>query len=121
VGRADQGNPLVEHKGKLYLEAKVQAADSVYLLDGREVKDEFTLADIKRWVRPKGPEGGRQGVERPVVLRDVALSNVEEIHWKRSRFRVVEREALFAPFVAVGYAMPPADLEVTQTVIGMTV
>jgi hypothetical protein len=69
-------SPFVEHKGKLYLETKVQNVyGTQYLLDGKEV----TKDEIREWLRPKPEEGARQGVENPVILRDFSLESIREI------------------------------------------
>ena len=69
------GTPLIEHKGKYYLECKVERViDNHYLLDGEPADDEVVepyLAQRK--------SSSRQGVDKTVILIDVSLENIETI------------------------------------------
>ena len=70
-----QGTPLVENKGSLYLECKIQRVlETYYTLDG----DEFSAEDLQPWLR-KPSQADRQGVDAPVVLRDIKLENILEV------------------------------------------
>lgn len=69
-GHRIHGTPLVEHKGKFYLEMKVQHATCRYFIGNVEVNH----ADISPWLRPHSPH--RQGVSREIILRDYALENI---------------------------------------------
>lgn len=75
-GQRIKGTPFVEHKGKTYLELKVERAISTeYLLDG-EVVDKSV---IEEWLPKRKPEGERQEVDRPIILRDYDLANIKAI------------------------------------------
>jgi len=75
-GQRIKGTPFVEHKGKTYLELKVERALSTeYLLDG-EVVDKSV---IEEWLPKRKPEGERQEVDRPIILRDYDLANIKAI------------------------------------------
>lgn len=77
VKRADGGlSPLVEHKGRVYLEIKVERSlgSTYYDASGTE----RTYAEL-RGILPKAKESSRQEVENPVILRDYALANIREI------------------------------------------
>lgn len=67
--------PTVEHKGKKYLELKVQRSLGYGFYRGNErIPSEEVLPHIRQKV-----EGRRQEVERPVILRDYALENIKAI------------------------------------------
>jgi len=84
-GERIKGTPFVEHKGKTYLELKVERALSTeYLLDG-EVIDKSV---IEEWLPKPKPEGERQQVEAPVILRDYDLANIKEISFDGMRIQV---------------------------------
>lgn len=84
-GERIKGTPFVEHKGKTYLELKVEKSISTeYLLDG-EVIDKSV---IEEWLPKRKPEGERQQVENPVILRDYDLSNIKEISFDGMRIQV---------------------------------
>lgn len=68
------GTPLVRHKDQYYLEVKVEKVlSSFFLVDGMP-RDRSELEGAIR----QGGEG-RQGVDNPVILRDVSLLNIREI------------------------------------------
>lgn len=67
--------PLVEHKGKHYLELKVERSlGHEYRLNG-ETLDSQDVAEFL----PKRKEGARQKVDNPVVLRDYSIENIRQI------------------------------------------
>lgn len=67
--------PFVNHKGKLYLETKIQKSIStVFKFNGVEIPRET----IEKFLR-KGKEGARQEVDNPVILRDYDLDNIYAI------------------------------------------
>lgn len=75
-GQRIKGTPFVEHKGKTYLELKVERAISTeYLLDGQVVDKSV----IEEWLPKRKPEGERQEVDRPIILRDYDLANIKAI------------------------------------------
>jgi hypothetical protein len=71
-------SPLVVYNGVYYLEVKCERIlDSDLLLDGMEPGDE-QYVDILRWI-PEPKEGGRQGLNKPVILRDYTVSNIRTL------------------------------------------
>lgn len=69
------GTPIVEHKGKVYLEAKVQRVlEYRYEVDGEIVEN----ALIEPWLRDKGA-ADRQELAKPVELRDFALTSITDL------------------------------------------
>jgi len=75
--RHDSGHvaPLVEHKGKHYLELKVERSlGHEYRLNG-ETLDPQAVAEFL----PQRKEGARQKVDNPVVLRDYSIENICQI------------------------------------------
>jgi len=70
------GTPLVAHKGKLYVELKVEKALATeYFADGEKVDVEVLVP----YLPPRRNESGRQGVEKAIILRDYGLAGIKEI------------------------------------------
>jgi hypothetical protein len=83
-----QGTPLVEHKGNVYLECKVQKNLSTqYFVDGEEVDRSV----VEPWFT-KRKDSGRQEVENPVILMDPMLSNIEQIAMFGETYTVIHAE-----------------------------
>lgn len=79
------GTPLVEHKGKVYLETKVEKVyNTEYVLDGSVVPPE----EVYEFLAPRKPEGVRQEVEKPVILRDYALKSIRVVNMDSEQFVV---------------------------------
>jgi len=78
--------PLVEHKGRYYLELKVQRSlgHEYQCPDGPKSDEE-----IHPWLIQRGPEGARQQVDNPVILRDYALDSINEIAMHGEIFAIV--------------------------------
>ncbi len=71
-----RGGCLIEHKGKLFLEAKVERSiDHTSYDDQRKTWTGFELAEFL----PTKKGSGRQGTEKAVILRDYSLENIREI------------------------------------------
>ena len=67
--------PLVEYNGKHYLEVKVQKSLGYeYRHNGATIDP----AKVEPFL-PKRQEGARQEVDSPVILRDYALENIQQI------------------------------------------
>jgi|MDTC01.1.fsa_nt_gb hypothetical protein len=77
-GERIKGTPFVEHKGKTYLELKVEnVLGTEWFLDGEPISPEDREA-VNAFI-PTKVEGARQQVENPVILRDYNLANIREI------------------------------------------
>lgn len=72
-GERQEGLPFVEHKGRLYLELKVERSlgHDYFDNDGEPLPAE----QVEPWL-PKRSEGKRQQVDRPVILRDYAIESI---------------------------------------------
>lgn len=68
--------PLVQHKGKYYIEMKIEKSLDHTYQDSEGNTIENKLVDV--WL-PEKKDGGRQEVERPVILRDYSLENIEQL------------------------------------------
>lgn len=75
-GQRLAGTPFVVHKGKVYLEVKVESCrkPEYFDQDGNPVDPEL----LKPWLR-QSDDSGRQEVEKPVILRDYTLDNITSI------------------------------------------
>lgn len=75
-GQRITGTPLVEHKGKFYLEAKVEKVfDSVYYIDGAQADTKL----LTPFLPTKHSNADHQGVEKEIIVRDYSLDNIREI------------------------------------------
>lgn len=71
--------PLVEHKGKHYMEVQVgKSLRHVYMLDNGQPLGAKGRRLARLWLRKK-VEGRRQQVDKPVILRDYSLDNLREL------------------------------------------
>lgn len=76
------GLPLVEHKGKYYLELIYQSAGKVeYLLDGKSIEQ-----DKVEGLEPSS-EGEQGGISDKVIIRTVALENVKALRYGGKEYR----------------------------------
>ncbi|RDJ35712.1 MAG: hypothetical protein DWQ19_12915 [Crenarchaeota archaeon] len=67
--------PTVEHKGRTYLELKVQKSiEYSFYRDDQRIPNEEVLPHLR-----KNTEGRRQEVDNPVILRDYALDSIKAI------------------------------------------
>jgi hypothetical protein len=84
--------PLIHHvkdgQEKWYLEAKVDndaTPQTTYLLNGVKMgKDE-----VAHLLPPAKEEGARQGVEKPVIVRDYSLDNILRVKMDKEEYIIV--------------------------------
>ena len=70
------GTPLVTHKGKTYVEAKVERSiGHSYLVDGRRT----AKATVSPFLRTLSKPNTQAHIERTVILRDYSLDNILRI------------------------------------------
>jgi hypothetical protein len=86
-GQRVAGTPLVEHNGGLYLECKVERdLEERYLIDGHFVPHHYVEPFLA-----KRSTTSRQGVDKAVVMIDVALENIEQIRMFGEIYDVVHQ------------------------------
>lgn len=79
--------PLVEHKGRHYLELKVERSlGHEYRDDEGNVYDDETITP---WLR-KRSKSSRQQTDKEIILRDYALDSINEIRMDGEVFQVVD-------------------------------
>lgn len=84
-GQRIAGTPLVENKGKFYLEISVQRClEHRLMLDGKIAPD-----DVKDYMKERGPEGERQELDKPLVLRDYSLDSILAIQMNGQLYSVL--------------------------------
>lgn len=81
-------SPLVEHKGKFYLEVKVERVlyTAYWKPNGFLIEPEI----VKPWER-KRDESARQGTEKKTILRDYELCNIKAITINQEFYQIGER------------------------------
>jgi len=79
------GTPLVEHKGKTYVEARVlKVLKTEYFFDGNPVDK----TDIDRFLLPH-KEGVRQGLDNPIIWRDYNVDSIVNLTLNGETIEVV--------------------------------
>lgn len=85
-GTRIQGTPLVEHKGKYYLELKVEKSlDHEYKLGDERI----SFDQIKEFLRPT-PTMLKQKLDKEVILRDYDLANITSININGQYYEIVK-------------------------------
>jgi hypothetical protein len=80
--------PLVEHKGRYYLELRVgKSLGYRYECQDGTTPDNET---IHPWLQSRGEEGRRQQVDKPVILRDYALDSIDFITLHGETIQIVD-------------------------------
>ena len=79
--------PLVEHKGKMFLEVKVEHALGTEYYDGSG--NPIRYDDCKGVLPARKGESARQETEKAIILRDYALDGIREISIGGESFRIV--------------------------------
>lgn len=79
--------PLVEHKGRHYLELKVERSlgHEYRKADGSTLTDE----EVHPWLR-KRSKSTRQGTDKEIILRDYALDSINEIRMDGELYQVTD-------------------------------
>lgn len=82
-GERIAGTPLVYHKDKWYIEAKVERSDVIaYIMPDLSPVDP---EEVEKWL-PPARHSGRQGTEKAIMLRDFAVENIRSIRMKGSEY-----------------------------------
>jgi hypothetical protein len=81
-------SPLIEHKGKLYLDIKVERTLE---LQYRTLNPDAVIArhQVEKFTAPRSTESSRQQVHRQIVLRDYTLENILELRMGGEIYQVV--------------------------------
>lgn len=81
---------MVEHKGKYYLQMKVQSLSGKprYMMDGQEIDS----ALVKPFLQEKSKVGTQAavGIEKEVIVRDVELGNIRAIRMDGEEYVIGE-------------------------------
>ena len=79
--------PFVEHNGKMYLEAKCNAAakNVQYFLDGILIDK----AQIEAFLPVVKSGAEHQGVEKEIIVRDFAMESIRGINFGGNQFQIV--------------------------------
>jgi len=81
---------LIRHKGKNYVELKVQSVSStVYFLDGEEIE----LAELGDWVKKRKAPKSQEGIEKKIILADYNLDGIVSMRLMGEAYEIVEQVA----------------------------
>jgi len=81
-GNRIKGTPIVEHKGKKYIEVKVQSATSDFFSNSTRI----SLDKVIPWLYNSET---RQGVDNEVVVRDYKIENITRIKINKEEYKVI--------------------------------
>jgi len=97
-GTRIHGTPFVEHKGKLYVEMKVERVLGTRYedADGQEISADA----VAPFQSPKKGESARQGVEQEIILRDYGLDTITAVTFGGETLEVRNTDATDAEAVA---------------------
>ena len=86
-GQRIAGTPLVEHKGKHYLERKVESVLStpIFLADGVEIDK----SEIEEFLPKRKESSTQDNLKEKIILRDVSLTSILEIVLGGTNYKVV--------------------------------
>lgn len=80
-----EGTPVVSHNGKFYVEAKVEHSEIIsYIMPDLSTVDEQEVAN---WLPSR--HGGRQHVEKTIILRDFSIENIRSMRMKGNEYVIV--------------------------------
>ena len=81
-GQRVEGTPIVTHNGKFYVEAKVERSEIMgYIMPDLSMVDEH---EVLNWLPNR--HGGRQHVEKTIILRDFAVENLRSMRIKGNEY-----------------------------------
>lgn len=85
-GQRIQGTPIVDHKGKMYLETKPngKAQSTEWFLDGQPTN----LAIFQHFLTIPNSNKEHQGVEKEIKVRDFAFINIAEVKMQGKHYIV---------------------------------
>lgn len=84
-GERIEGTPFVQHKGRTYLELKVER--SLGHSYQTEAGETLTDSDVAPFL-PAKADASRQGVERTVILRDYAIDSILAVVMDGTRYLI---------------------------------
>lgn len=74
-GERRKGTPFVDHKGKVYLEVKIEKVlEKEYFVDGVKTPNE----EVEEYITEK-KQAKTQETEKPILIADYNLKNIKEI------------------------------------------
>lgn len=85
-GQRIEGTPLVEHKGKFYLETKVERSmGQIYLVDDKIKTKDKVNPFLKELTKP----ATQDHLKKFVILRDFSLDNIKRIRYNGNVLNIV--------------------------------
>lgn len=90
-GQRREGTPLVDHKGKVYAEAKpekVFGTEYFHVVDGEEIP--LTKEDVTPFLPQRKKPATQDSIEKEIFCRDYALASIKHIAMEGEQFTVVD-------------------------------
>jgi hypothetical protein len=84
---------LIEHKGRTYLETKVESSLETRYIDASG--NELAADDVRPFLPARGKS--RQGTAREVVVRDYALDSIRSLRFRGEDHVMLQEVAATAP------------------------
>lgn len=77
----------VEHKGKKYLQIKVESCSSPIYLN--EQRQEIPYEQIAPFLYKKQVSSNQQDLSKPVVIRDITLDNITSVVFNKQQWHII--------------------------------
>lgn len=82
-----EGTPIVEHKGNVYVEMKVERCLSTEYFD--DSGSPLSEKHVKDYLPQHSSSAEHQGVEKEIILRDINIENIEAITVSGNTWEIV--------------------------------
>lgn len=93
-GNRLQGSGIVEHKGQLYVEVKIEGIteDPRYEWNDGTQLTKTELSELKQWLKKSSAPSTQDELEKKVILRDYKLDSIKIVHAFGKKFEIVDRK-----------------------------
>lgn len=91
-GNRIEGTGIVEHKGKMYVEMKVEGTGSEPEYRWKNsgiLLTESELSELKKFLRKSAAPATQESIEKKIVLRDYKLDSIVEFNFQNEKFKIV--------------------------------
>lgn len=99
---------FVIHKGKWYLQMKVQSATNVRYQypDGNPIDVEV----LEGFLKEKTKSSTQEGIEKEVIVRDITMSNITAMRFKGAEYAIIPQDDVVMETEPTATAVPTAPV-----------
>lgn len=89
-GNRISGSGIVEHKGQLYIEVKIEGIteEPRYEWNDGTQLTESEFSELKQWIKKSSAPSTQDGIEKKIILRDYKLDSIKIIHAFGKKFEI---------------------------------